>query len=151
MALVSTKYEAANLSLGQGLFAFLSDTIKCMLLDTYTPDTSPTGHQFLDDVLAAGTEAAGTGYVAGGVTVGSKTWAYVGANSRWELHGDIPAWDTTGGSLDGAYAVFYKATGTNSTSPLLGVWNLDGAGGVQTSSNGSFDLNENPDGIFYLD
>ena len=152
MALTATKFEKASDSLGKGLIDFSADTFKVILLASYTPSTSQTGHQFLSDVKGAGTEASGTGYTAGGATIATVTWAWDTSNARWELHGDIPAWDTTGGSLAGAYAVIYDATpATDATRPVLAVWNLDGAGGTQTSSNGSFDLTESVDGLYYID
>ena len=150
MALTSTKYEKVNDSLGKGLIDFSTHTIKCMLFASYTPDTTPTGHQFLADAKGAGTEAAGTGYTAGGATLTSVTWTQT--SGVWALKGTIPAWNTTGGSLAGAFAVFYDATpATDATRPVLCVWNLDGAGGTQTSSNGSFTLTQNASGIFTLD
>lgn len=118
-----------------------SDSIKCMLLSAYTPAQGT--HQFLADVIAAGTEASGTGYTAGGVALTSVTWTLSG--ETYTLNGTIPAWSTTGGSLAAAFAVFYDATpGTNATDPVICYWDL---GGTQTSSNGSFTLTPNASGI----
>lgn len=56
---------------------FNSDTIKVMLLtSSYTPSDA---HDYVDDIVA--NEVVGTGYTAGGPTLGSATMAYVAANS----------------------------------------------------------------------
>lgn len=56
---------------------FASDTIKAALTTaTYTPD--PLTHQFFSSVT---NEVTGTGYTAGGVTIGSKTTTLTAANS----------------------------------------------------------------------
>jgi hypothetical protein len=150
MALTAVKFELVNKSLANKEIDFDSDTIKCALLSAYTPDASATGHQYWSQVKAAGTEAVGTGYTAGGVTLTSVTWTQTGG--VWALKGTIPAWNTTGGSLAAAYAVSYDGTpATDATRPVICYWNLDGAGGTQTSSNGTFTLTQNASGIFTLD
>jgi hypothetical protein len=56
---------------------FLSDTIKYALTtSTYTPNLDT--HETFADIT---NEVTGTGYTAGGVTVGSKTITYTAANS----------------------------------------------------------------------
>lgn len=56
---------------------FLSDTIKCSLhTSTYSPNLDT--HETFADVT---NEVSGTGYTAGGVTLGSKTITYTAANS----------------------------------------------------------------------
>jgi hypothetical protein len=97
MALTAVKFELVNKSLANKEIDFDSDTIKCALLSAYTPDASATGHQYWSQVKAAGTEAVGTGYTAGGVTLTSVTWTQTGGVRA--LKGTIPAWNTTGGSL----------------------------------------------------
>lgn len=57
---------------------YLSDTIKVALVaSTYTPDR--TAHDFWDDVVAH--EISGTGYIAGGATLSSKTLTVTAANA----------------------------------------------------------------------
>lgn len=149
MALTSTPYKLVIKSIANKEVDFDSDTIKCALLSAYTPDASATGHQYWSQVKAAGTEASGTGYTAGGVTLTSVTWTQT--SGVWALKATIPAWSTTGGSLSAAYAVFYDNTpATDATRPVLCYWNLDGAGGTQTSSNGTFTLTQNASGIFTI-
>jgi hypothetical protein len=197
MAVTQFVYGKLQLSLFQGLINFSSDTIKAMLLSAYTVGSTLDTAQFLSDVLAAATETTGSGYTAGGATLGSKTVAYTAANS-WGTSranstayalGDVvrpasgngyvyqaivagtsagslptyptvigqtvtdggvtwanvgrgvllidaadPSWTTSNpGTLAGAYIVFYKDTGTGSTSPVILYWDL---GGTQTASNG---------------
>ena len=149
MALTAVKYNLSIKSIADKLIDFDSDTFKCALLASYTPDASATGHQFWSQVKAAGTEATGTGYTAGGVTLTSVTWTQT--SGTWALKGTIPAWDTTGGTLAAAFAVFYDNTpATDATRPVLCYWNLDGSGGTQTSSNGSFTLTQNASGIYTI-
>lgn len=54
-----------------------TDTIKCMMTTSaYTPNLDT--HDYKDDVT---NEVTGTGYVAGGATLGTKTITYTAANS----------------------------------------------------------------------
>ncbi|MET8334374.1 hypothetical protein [Streptosporangium canum] len=200
MAVTVYTYGKLQQSLWEAKINFASDTIKVMALSAYTVGTTQDTAQYLSDVLAAATEAAGTGtsgYTAGGATLASKTLVYTAANS-WGTQranstaytvGDVvrptsgngyvyqaivagtsagsaptwptvigqtvtdggvtwacvgrgvlmldaadPAW-TTGnpGSLTASYLVFYKSTGTDSTSPVILYWDL---GGAQVASNG---------------
>jgi hypothetical protein len=200
MAVTVYTYGKLQQSLWEAKINFASDTIKVMALSAYTVGTTQDTAQYLSDVLAAATEATGTGtsgYTSGGATLASKTlvytaansWATQRANSTAYVVGDVvrpttgngyvyqaivagtsagsaptwptvigqtvtdggvtwacmgrgvlmldaadPAW-TTGnpGSLTASYLVFYKSTGTDSTSPVILYWDL---GGAQVASNG---------------
>src|SRR5262245_47700718 len=56
---------------------FLSDTIKCALTNaSHTPNLDT--HELFSDLT---NEVSGTGYTAGGATLGSKTITYTAANS----------------------------------------------------------------------
>ncbi|SFK92458.1 hypothetical protein SAMN05216275_14155 [Streptosporangium canum] len=81
MAVTAYVYGQLNKSLMSGLINFTSDTIKAMLLSAYTVGTTLDSAQFLNTVTAAGTEATGSGYTAGGATLASKTVTYTAANS----------------------------------------------------------------------
>lgn len=197
MAVTTYVYGQLNKSLLSGLINFSSDTIKAMLLSSYTVGTTLDSAQFLNTVVAAGAETTGSGYTAGGVTLASKTvtytaaasWGTSRANSTAYALGDVirpatsngyvyqcvvagtsagsvptyptvigttvtdggvtwvcqgtgvlvldaadPAWTTSNpGTLAGSHIVFYKDTGTASTSPVILYWDL---GGTQTASNG---------------
>lgn len=81
MAVTAFVYGQFNKSLATGLINFSSDTIKAMLLSAYTVGTTVDTAQFLNTVTAAGTETTGSGYSAGGATLGSKTVTYTAAAS----------------------------------------------------------------------
>lgn len=200
MAVTAFVYGKLQQSLWEGRINFTSDTIKAMLLASYTVGSTQDTAQFISDVLAAATEATGggnTGYTAGGATLASKTVTYTAANS-WSTQranstaytvGDVvrpasangyvyqcivagtsggsvptystvigqtvtdggvtwanvgrgvllidaadPSWTTINpGTLTGAYIVFYKDTGTQSTSPVILYWDL---GGSSSATNG---------------
>ncbi len=93
----------------------LADTIKMALVDSsYTPDYDT------DDfwVIPEANEITGTGYSAGGVTVGSKTFTYNSGTGLWTFSTTVdPSWATA--TVTFRYAILYKSTGTDSTSPLL--------------------------------
>lgn len=105
-------------SIGNAEIDFDTDTIKVMLASaTYTPDQDT--HDYKNDVT---NEISGTGYTAGGATLASKTVTYgSGSNTvTWDC-ADI----TWGGNvLNARYAIFYKSTGTDSTSPLILYWDF---------------------------
>lgn len=199
MAVTVFVYGKAQQSLWEGRINFASDTIKAMLLSSYTTGSTQDTAQFLSDVVTGGVgvETSGSGYTAGGATLASKTVTYTAANS-WSVQranstaysvGDVvrpvstngfvyrcvvagtsggslptytttvgddftdgavtwvcegkgvlvvdaadPSWTTVNpGTLAGSHVLFYKDTGTASTSPVLLFWDL---GGTQTASNG---------------
>jgi hypothetical protein len=139
-------YDDLADSLAQKRIDIDSDTLKCLLMATYTPDTS---HTFLDEVKAAGTEASGTGYTAGGVTLTSVTWTKT--SGVWALKATIPAWDATGGALTGRYAIFYDATpGTDATRPVIAYWDLANNADV-TATDNTFTLTQHASGIVTVD
>jgi hypothetical protein len=115
-----------------------SDTIKCALAtSTYTPD--PDAHDFFNDVTH---EVSGTGYTAGGATLGTKPATVVGATNYVMLDAADVSWATA--SFTARYAVVYKSTGTPSTSPLLGYVDF---GADQTVSTGTFTITWDATGV----
>ncbi len=64
---------------GTPAFDYLSDTIKLMLTDGYTPDYD--SHAVKTDVTG---EVTGTGYTAGGAALTTKTLSTIAANS-WSI------------------------------------------------------------------
>lgn len=129
MAVTAKQYGPSNKHLTNGDVAFLTDTIKAMLLSAYTPSQA---HETLADVLAAGTEASGSGYTARGLALTSKTITTSGLVTTLDA-ADI-SWTTSNpGTLAAAFVVFYKDSGTNSSSYVIAYEDL---GGTQTASNG---------------
>lgn len=109
---------------------YLSDTIKVALATTtYTPD--PDTHETFADVTNELTTA--NGYTAGGYTLLSKTATYNASGNKTVFDCADPTWTAAGGSLVFRYAVFYKSTGTASTSPLIGYLDF----GTQTITDGN--------------
>lgn len=122
-----------------------SATIKVALLkSTYTPDFDL--HDFYDDVSAF--EVANTGgYAAGGATLASKAFASDTTNDRATFDAaDVTSFTATT-IADAQYAVFYRSTGTASTSPLLFLYDN---GTPAASSSATFSLLFNSAGVAAL-
>ena len=118
---------------------FDSDTIKVALLSSsYTPDQD--AHDYLNDVSSF--EVSGTGYTAGGNTLGSKTATYDSANNVVILDAADTTWSSS--TITARYAVVYGSTGTASTSPLIGYVDF---GSDQSSTNGNFTITWDSTGI----
>lgn len=94
--------------------ASVSGTVKAMILhDTYVLDQD--NHDFVNDVSAS--QASGTGYTTGGITLGSVTVTLDGPTNTVAF----TAAPVTGLNLLGCYVVIFVDTGTPSTSPLLAI------------------------------
>lgn len=91
-----------------------SDTIKVALVTSaYTFDQD--AHDYFNDIT---NEVVGTGYTAGGATLGSPTVAYTGGTNTLAFDGADVSWATS--TLTARGAVVYDATpGTAATRPLL--------------------------------
>lgn len=95
---------------------FLADTMKVALVTAYTPNIDT--HEFWGDAGVSSTEESGTGYVAGGETLGTKATT---VNTTTDLV-EVDAADVTWTGLDvgtPSHAIIYKDTGTPATSPLM--------------------------------
>ena len=98
---------------------FDTDTIKIMLTtSSYVPNAATHGTKA--DVT---NEVSGSNYTAGGATItsptlteGSGTVTFDGADVTWTQHAS--------GFTNARYAILYKSTGTDSTSPLIGYYDL---------------------------
>ena len=113
MAVSSKVYGLALTSLVSAQINFTTDTMKALLTTSaYVPNQDT--HRYKSDVT---NEVTGTGYTAGGVTLTSKTAVYDGPSNTLTLDCADPAW--TSSTITARYLVFYKDTGTASTSPLL--------------------------------
>lgn len=119
-----------------------TDTIKVALTTSaYTPNQDT--HDYFDDVT---NEITGTGYTAGGATLGSKTSTYDTASDQVRLDAADTTWTTS--TITARRAVIYKSTGTSSTSPLIG-W-VDFGADVSTTA-GTFQITWDATGIINYD
>lgn len=109
-----------------------ADTIKTMLLlNTYTFSST---HKYKSDVVAH--EISGTGYSAGGATIGSKTITFSAGQNRVAFDGANATWGP-GASFTGIrYAVVYDSSpATDATRPLIGLVDF---GEDLATDNGNF-------------
>lgn len=124
---------------------FAADTIKCSLHTGYTPNID--SHDNWDDVSA--TEyGTGSGYTAGGVTLGSKTVTVDTANDQADVDAADIVWTGLGPLTPATpgHAIFWKDTGTPSTSALICYMELG-----TTATNGSnYTIALNAGGLFTL-
>jgi hypothetical protein len=116
-----------------------TDTIKLMLCSsTYSPNQDT--HQYKSDVS---NEITGTGYTAGGATVGSVVVSYNTGTNVLSFDANDVTW--TAASVTARYGVLYDASpGSDATRPLIG-W-IDFGGDV-TSTGADFTIAWNASGI----
>lgn len=121
---------------GDSPIDFLTDTIRCALCtSSYTPNQ--TTHEWFSDIT---NEVVGAGYTANGVALASKT---ISASSLvTTLDAADPSWASS--TITARYAIFYKDTGTASTSPLIAYADF---GGNISSTNGTFTVVLNASGL----
>lgn len=119
---------------------WLSDTIKVMLCtSSYTP--AQTTHCYRSSVT---NEVTGTGYTAGGATLGSKLAVISGLSSNIVcLDAADTSWTTA--TITARYAVIYKDTGSSATDPVLGYVDF---GADTTATAGTFSITWDTYGIF---
>jgi hypothetical protein len=117
-----------------------SDTIKVSLhTSTYTPDQDT--HDYFND---ATNEASGTGYTAGGATLGTKTVGYTAGTNITKFDAADTSWASS--TITARYAVIYDSTpGTAATNPLIGYVDF---GADMSSNNGTFQITWDANGIF---
>lgn len=129
-----------NLFSGANPWDWDTDTIKVALAtSTYTPNQDT--HDFFNDVTNELPTAGG--YTAGGLTITTPTITYDTASNEVRLDCDDPAW--TSATFTARYAIWYKSTGTASTSPLIGYMDF---GADATVSSGTFTITLNASGAF---
>jgi hypothetical protein len=118
---------------------FNSDTIKVMLCtSTYTPNQDT--HQYKSDVT---NEVTGTGYTAGGATLGTPTLTYTAGTNVLMLDGADVSWASS--TITARYAVVYDSTpATDATRPLLCYVDF---GADVSSSSGTFQITWDAAGI----
>jgi hypothetical protein len=120
-----------------------SDTIKVALLtSSYTPNQD--AHDYWDDVSA--NEVTGTGYTAGGATLGTKTATYDSGTNVVILDAADTVWASS--TITARYAVLYDDSGATSAQKVL-VGYVD-FGSDQSSTNGNFTVTWDATGILRL-
>lgn len=123
---------------GTAVVDWNTDTIKgALTTSSYAPaqDTD----DFFNDVT---NEITGTGYTAGGATLGSCTATYDTTSNEIRLDAADTQW--TSSSFTARNAVIYKSTGTASTSPLVSYIDF---GGDETVSSGTFTIQYDSTGV----
>lgn len=114
MAVTNKYYGKFFLSLANKEVDLNSDTIKAALVtSSYTFDQD--AHDYFNDIT---NEVTGTGYTAGGATVGSPSISYTGGTNVFAFDGADVAWTTS--TITARGCVIYDSTpGTSSTNPLI--------------------------------
>lgn len=99
-----------------------SDTLKLMLTtSSYTPNQDT--HQYKSSVT---NEVSGTGYTAGGATVGSVSVSYNTGTNVLSFDGADASW-TTATIANARYGVLYDSSpGSDATRPLIGYVDFGG-------------------------
>lgn len=113
-------YDKGRQRFLEGSLNWLTDTIKCLLVDTGTYTPNLTSHEFLSDVSS-----------------GSRITTPVTLTSKASTGGAADAADVTFSSVSGASIeaiLIYKDTGVEATSPLIAY--IDTATGLPITPNG---------------
>lgn len=124
-------------------FDWLSDTIKVMLCTALTIDQD--GDEFMSDVIKTEV-ASGNGYTTRGTTLTGKTLTYNASTNVINFDADDALWSSPT-TITAAYAIIYKDSGTDSTSPLLGYVDF---GGNVSSASADYKVIWNANGIFSI-
>lgn len=118
---------------------WLSDDIKVMLITSADPPAQDTD-EFKSDVSG---EVASAGYVARGQSLTGKTAGYTAGTNVSKFDADDVSW--AGVTFTTRYAIIYKDTGVDATSPLIGYVDF---GGDQSPAGVSFSIAWAAGGIF---
>lgn len=118
--MANTLYDYARQRFLEAQINWMTDTIKCILVDTgaYTPQTSV--HQYLSDIPTSAR-------IAGPVTLTSKSTTGGAADAA-----DCTFTSVSGNSIEAI--IIYSDTGTEATSPLIAY--IDTATGLPITPNG---------------
>lgn len=142
MAVTAKWYGSLLNTLWTGGLNFTSDTIKgALVTSAYTFDQD--AHDFFNDIT---NEVTGTGYTAGGVTLGSKALTYTAGTNTLAIDAADPSWGPTA-TITARGLVIYKSTGTSTTSPLIGFIDF-GADNVATAGTLTVTLDAGGAGTF---
>lgn len=135
-----TFYNSFKKKIMEGTINLASDTIKMALVtSSYTPNTD--SHDFWDDVVANEVGNSGT-YSAGGATLSSVTVTQDDTDNEGVF--DCADVSFTTATITARYAIFYKSTGVNSTSPLIA---YDDLGENKTSTAGTWSYTVPAEGL----
>ena len=118
--MANTLYDYARQRFLEAQINWMTDTIKCILVDTgaYTPQTGV--HQYLSDIPTSAR-------IAGPVTLTAKSTTGGAADAA-----DITFTSVSGPSIEAI--IIFADTGTESTSPLIAF--IDTATGLPITPNG---------------
>lgn len=137
MAVTAHFYDNYWIQLNAKAINLLSDTLKLMLT------TSSYAYNRGTDTFKSSVtnEVVGTGYTAGGTTIGSMAISATG--NVVTITGANASWPSA--TFTAAVAVLYDSTpATDATRPLIGVVDF---GGNQSPSNGTLSVTWNASGI----
>lgn len=139
--MASLIYNSFKKKIQDGSIDLDTDTIKVALVtSSYTPDQD--SHDFFDDVT---NEVSGTGYSAGGATLGTVTVTQDNTNNRGVFDAADTSWASS--TITARGAVIYKSTGTAATSPLIAYIDF---GQDYSSTAATFQITWNASGILYI-
>lgn len=114
MTVLHKVYGQSLITMTNGEWSFPSGSIKALLCtSTYVPNQDT--HKYRSDLTNE--VAAGGGYTAGGVVLGTKTAVYTAATKTMALACANIVY--SGVTLSAQFCVIYLDTGTAATSPLI--------------------------------
>lgn len=148
--MASRIYRHFKKTLLSGLINLEQDTIKVMLLSgTYNggTDSNSRTHTVTGDISAS-YEVVGTAYVKGGAALASKTIGVGAPAGDDEAYFDAADITWSSSTITASGAVLYKSGSTAANSYLIAYLDF---GANQTSSNGSFTISWNSQGIYNLE
>lgn len=136
--IIPTSFKA---DLGKANINWPTDTFKIMLLtSTATPAATWAKRSDVTN------EVSGTGYTAGGNTLGTGVVTASGTTQQYSITGGSTAWTTA--TITARYAVIYKSRGGASTADELVV--IYDFTADKTSTAGTFTLTFNASGAFTI-
>lgn len=147
MAVSTTWYGSAGKHVAAGEIAFLTDTIKCILVNqVYAFDKN--GHETYADVKAYEIATFG-GYVAGGAALSTKTLVYDPTTQRTRYFCSNTVWTPGPTETLVAYgAIIYKVGASEAASWLMSY--IDFGEQVSVTGTGFTIQYDTTDGILYL-
>lgn len=141
--MASLIYNAFKSNLLKGSFNLDNggNTIKVALFTaTHTPSQDDD-----EDFADVDNEVSGTGYTAGGATLGSQTVTKDNTDNEGVFDGADVTWSSS--TITARAAIPYKSTGTPANDLLIAYFDF---GSDQSSSSGNFVIQWNSEGIINL-